>query len=64
MTVTNAELIQALVDIRLRQIAAELGSGYHGNCDDDHVEADQLLLKYIDDDQVTFAFESIEKWYS
>lgn len=55
---TNAELIRALVDIMRRQKANEYDYlCYH----DDHFEADQLLLKYIDDDQVTSAFESIEK---
>ena len=30
----------------------------------DHIEADQLLLKYINDEQVTKEFEAINKWYA
>ena len=29
-----------------------------------HVDADELLLKFIDDDEIRQAFESIEKYYS
>jgi len=29
-----------------------------------HLEADNLLLDYINDEQITEAFERIEKWYS
>jgi hypothetical protein len=29
-----------------------------------HCEADDLLLKFIDDDKVTKAFNAIEKWYA
>ncbi len=29
-----------------------------------HIEADQLLLKYINNEEVTEIFDSIEKWYS
>lgn len=34
------------------------------DCSDDHMEADHLLLEYIDNEEVSEAFESIEKWYS
>lgn len=30
----------------------------------DHENADELLLQYIDDDDVRNAFERIEKWYA
>lgn len=29
----------------------------------DHIEADGLLLEYINDEEVTRLFEEIEKWY-
>ena len=29
-----------------------------------HVEADDLLLWYIDDEEVTKLFEKIDKWYA
>lgn len=35
-----------------------------GDLHDDHIEADQLLLKYIDNAEVTQIFDSIEKWYA
>lgn len=30
----------------------------------DHVNADQLLLDYINDPEITQAFELIDKWYA
>lgn len=29
-----------------------------------HIEADELLLKYINDKEVSKAFERINKWYA
>lgn len=29
-----------------------------------HPEADKLLLEYIDDKEITFAFEGVRKWYA
>lgn len=29
-----------------------------------HVNADKALLAYINDDEITEAFENIEKWYA
>lgn len=29
-----------------------------------HIEADNLLLEYINDEEVTNAFKDIEKWYA
>lgn len=34
------------------------------NADDDHVLADRLLLEYINDEDITEIFDSIEKWYA
>lgn len=30
----------------------------------EHALADQLLLDFIDDDEITDAFESVDKWYA
>lgn len=30
----------------------------------DHGDADRALLKYIDDERVTAAFDAIGKWYA
>ncbi len=59
----NQELIKALNEIRNRQIIRE-DAERPPRCDDDHEEADQLLLMFINDHKVSEAFESIEKWYN
>lgn len=52
--ILKKELIQKLKDI------AESGGGEEG-----HVAADELLLKFINDEQVTEAFNSIPNmWYA
>jgi hypothetical protein len=35
-----------------------------GDPDDWHREADNLLLKYINDEEISELFEKIERWYS
>lgn len=30
----------------------------------DHIEADRLLLAYINDEEVTKAYDAIHKWYA
>jgi hypothetical protein len=35
-----------------------------GDIEDDHYEADQALLEFINDKDVTEAYEAIEKWYA
>ena len=32
--------------------------------EDAHIKADELLLKYINDDEINEAFHSIDKWYA
>jgi hypothetical protein len=54
------ELIKKLKDIADRQDVDLL----KGSFDDDHMQADCLLLEYIDDKEVTQTFENIEKWYA
>lgn len=50
---TKAELIAAL------EALVEDSPG-EGN----HIEADSLLLKYINDPEITKAFDAISKWYA
>jgi hypothetical protein len=35
-----------------------------GDPEGGHAEADRLLLRFIGDDEITEAFEAIEKWYA
>jgi hypothetical protein len=44
--------------IRLR----ELGKG--GDQEINHALADQALLDYIDDPEISAAFDAVEKWYA
>lgn len=54
------ELIEALKKIKYMQ---ETKSG-GGDFEDHHLEADALLLQYINDKDISNAFFDIEKWYS
>lgn len=29
-----------------------------------HAEADKALIEFIDDDEITAAYQSVEKWYA
>ncbi len=42
---------------------AELADGGM-DAEQDHIKADKLLLKYINDDKVTTYFKKIKKWYA
>ena len=57
---TKHELLKQLQVIKKKQEESTTGYGI----DDDHVEADSLLLDYIDDKAITDAFLSIERWYA
>lgn len=57
MTMTNGELILELHTLRCKQIVNDEES----ISEEVRKEADELLLKYIDDDQVTLAFRSLMK---
>jgi len=35
-----------------------------GDIETNHMEADDLLLKYINDAEITQAYEAIYKWYA
>ncbi len=53
MTLTRDELLQKLKDL---EEAHDVESA--------HVEADSLLLVYIDDAEISEAFHDIPKWYA
>lgn len=36
----------------------------HYDVERGHIDADQALLAYINDPEITEAFDSLEKWYS
>jgi hypothetical protein len=38
--------------------------GYRQIREDDHIDADDILLRLIDDDEITEVFERIGKWYA
>lgn len=57
---TKDELLEALIKIEKEN---EKSFGYN-DCERNHFEADELLLKYIDDKRITDAFNDIEKWYA
>lgn len=47
----------------LRSQLAELADGGMDK-EGDHIDADKLLLKYINDKTVTRYFKKIKKWYA
>jgi hypothetical protein len=51
----TAELVKAL---------RKLKTDPNLDIEDVHVEADRLLVEFIDDPEVTKAFEDIDKWYA
>ena len=55
-SLSKAELIAALQSLP--------NDNDEGSAKSSHVEADDLLLKFIDDEQVSEAFDDIIKWYA
>ena len=37
---------------------------FEGNAERNHEQADELLLQYINDEEITAAFNAIYKWYA
>ena len=58
---TRDELIEGLNKIQEKQENPEYPNYYQTP---GHEDADELLLKYINDEQVSEAFYNIEKWYA
>lgn len=54
------ELLKKLYDLHLEANSMESGRDQQ----DYHMDADNLLLEYIDDEQITMAFRDIPKWYA
>lgn len=54
MTKKEALLAQALRRITMKST---------GNTETDHGEADDLLLEFINDGEVSLAYDNIKKWY-
>ena len=62
---TRKELLAKLAEMgvgKKREVC--LYSQDKGDPETDHVAADNLLLKFINDKEVTKAFKAITKWYS
>lgn len=59
---TKEELIQELIKIQNEKYIL-LGIETVDE-ENNHVKADKLLLRYINDDRVTQEFDKIKKWYS
>ena len=54
---------RALADLRAID-ERQGGPRYRRVQEDDHVEADEILLRLIDDDAITEIFHRIGKWYA
>ena len=62
-SIMENEIIKPMltIDELIKQLKA-LQSGF--DKESSHVQADQLLLEFIDDPRVTEAFKDIDKWYA
>ena len=49
---------------KLQELKAKLKKAFEGCEEAGHMEADQLLLEYIGDEEVTEIFNSARKWYA
>ena len=67
---TREELIDALTEIHKRQKQADISNidgqrtGGPSDIEGDHIRVDELLLEYINDPEVTEAYERLTLWYS
>lgn len=59
---TKEELIAGLKEIARKQKTDNLDDCL--DMEEAHVQADDLLLDYIDDETVVDEFDKIDKWYS
>jgi hypothetical protein len=46
------------------ELLKALSECFKGDEEINHIEADDLLLEYINDSEIKLAFESIKKWYA
>ena len=54
MKLSKRKLIEKLQKIR----------GSSDDIEEGHIDADSLLLEYIDDENISEAYSAIEKWYA
>lgn len=47
-----------------QELIDKLSLLHTGDDERDHINADDLLLEYINDKDISEAFECIEKWYA
>ncbi len=57
----KSEALKKLEEIHQRQQEAE--DCFYGKCDLDHAEADLILIGFIDDEEISSAYQKIERWY-
>jgi hypothetical protein len=64
--VTKDELIRKLRSVEMDTAIRDkdYGPGLHIDSERAHHVADQLLIEFINDPEVTQAFEEIRKWYA
>lgn len=46
------------------ELISKLKTFHTGDEEMDHIHADKALLEYINDPEITDAFEKIDKWYA
>lgn len=61
---TKEELLAYLLEIKEGNLRDRDGRSMKGDEEVQHIFADQALLDYINDPQITEAFSSIRKWYA
>lgn len=62
---TREELLEELKNLRDVGIPVLLFGGREvRDREREHILADELLLAYLNDPEITAAFEAIEKWYA
>lgn len=52
---TRDQLLKKLIDIK---------QNTHGDLENDHADADNAILQYINDPEIEKAFDAIDKWYA
>ena len=62
---TKEQLLEKIDELLVDQMKEDENFCYGKNCKETrHIKADELLLEYIDNDEVSAAFEMLDKWYS
>lgn len=62
---TREELLEELENLRAVGIPVRVFGGRQiRDKEQEHILADELILAYLNDPEITAAFEAIEKWYA